>query len=349
MRVYLGTNRLGAVTAAFAFFGLACAGAQTATHLYRYKVLTHTGDYEYRDEITGESHNSPYYAVVGPYYSVVKDSEGRIVEESDMRGGKALTTQKYHYNGDETVFNDEEDFTNGEETGTVHYQRNSWGLEVREDDKTTQGALTAYSLSEGTADHVDAWGYDPQSRKTAHDVYWFSPGGEEIRHVTYLSPTSDDSYLDSDIDPDTGHTRSMKQFTAGQLVASHQYIYSSSGDLVRNDAYDAQGRWFLTDNYIDGLWASRLAKFADGNTQENHYTYDDKRWLIRTEIFRNDNLVCTLTYDTQSDGTVKRTLASGPDGSLWAEYPGQIVHDIERSGQAIGRTDAIMHKTGNWG
>ena len=77
-------------------------------------------------------------------------------------------------------------------------------------------------------------------------------------------------------------------------------------------------------------------------------SYNDKRWLEETKIYINDRYRCSLVYDRMPDGTVKRTLANGPDGELWAEYPDLSVTDVERDGQNIGGKSAILHKKGNW-
>ena len=43
-----------------------------------------------------------------------------------------------------------------------------------------------------------------------------------------------------------------------------------------------------------------------------------------------------------------RTLAFGPDGDLWAEYPDMEVVDVRQNGQPINGRPAIINKAGNW-
>jgi hypothetical protein len=49
-----------------------------------------------------------------------------------------------------------------------------------------------------------------------------------------------------------------------------------------------------------------------------------------------------------SDGTVQKTLAQGPDGRLWAQYPGQRVYDIFRDGTPVGGNPLVRYKPGDW-
>jgi hypothetical protein len=71
-------------------------------------------------------------------------------------------------------------------------------------------------------------------------------------------------------------------------------------------------------------------------------------FLAQAELFVLGKAICVLTYDRDSDGTIQRTKALSPDGILWAEYPPPIVLDVGRDGQAVGRSDALLHRTGNW-
>jgi hypothetical protein len=59
-------------------------------------------------------------------------------------------------------------------------------------------------------------------------------------------------------------------------------------------------------------------------------------------------LVCRFTYDRLADGTTKRTVAFGPDGAVWAEYPDMEVVDVRQNGHPINGRPAIINKAGNW-
>jgi hypothetical protein len=58
------------------------------------------------------------------------------------------------------------------------------------------------------------------------------------------------------------------------------------------------------------------------------------------------HLVCRLTYQKASDGTVLKTLAVGPNGDIWAEYPDYMVMDIQRDGTGGVGVPTVIHKSG---
>src|SRR5437762_9584167 len=58
-------------------------------------------------------------------------------------------------------------------------------------------------------------------------------------------------------------------------------------------------------------------------------------------------IFCRFTYDRLADGTATRTLAFGPDGALWAEYPDMEVVDVRQNGHPINGRPAIINKIGD--
>jgi hypothetical protein len=177
---------------------------------------------------------------------------------------------------------------------------------------------------------------------------YYSSIGILIRRVIYSSPESDEAgFTEADLDEQTGKTTSSRQMQDGKLSNTKKHIYAD-GNLTRVDAFDARGTLFSVDFYEDGLLRTRDYKLPQGGTRELRYSYDEKSWTVKSEIYSLGKAVCVLTYDRDSDGTVQRTAAFSLNGTLWAEYPPPIVMDVGRDGQAVGRSDALLHRTGNW-
>jgi hypothetical protein len=323
--------------------GVLCkANAQTTVKAYRYEVSLDTGDYGYSGEI------APGVSPKGTYYKVERDAKGRMVRETKMRNGKEQTLMTFHYTGSSRYWDSTEEFRDGEKTQISLYQRDPQGRITHEDDETADGKLTQYWTTILSPHRMDASAYDPNHIRTSHFVADFSVGGVQVHKITYLSQTSAASYSENDYDENTGEIVASRQFDDGKLQNTRKYSYDGNGDKTRMDAYDPNGKWFAADEYTEGLWVRRLYKLPNGTTATLKYSYDAKQWLQETDIKVNDQPLCKLTYDRESDGTVKRTLAIGADGTLWAEYPPPQVRDIGQDGQPAGRTDGVIHKTGSW-
>jgi hypothetical protein len=108
--------------------------------------------------------------------------------------------------------------------------------------------------------------------------------------------------------------------------------------------FDPAGHWFAAAELVSGLTTKRLYD----SSKELRYSYDERRRVKETMLLYNDMLVCRFTYDRLADGTAKRTLAFGPDGALWAEYPDMEVVDVRQNGHPINGRPAIINRAGNW-
>jgi len=330
---------LAGVTLAGSF---TCALAQTTVHVYRYELSLRSGDAEYRGEIpTG-------VPATGPSYEIERDQKGRIVRETDFEDGKAVSIWKYHYDGAQKFYDGKETWIDGQLTATERVHRNAKSLITRTERHTAEGELTSYAVREDLADHIEVHGYTADSKPVAHVKGYYSASGVMIRRVMYLSPESDEAgFMESEFDEQTGHPTSSRQIQDGKPTVIKKYSYVD-GDLAHVDALDAQGTLFSVDAYEDGLLRKRGYKLPQGGTREVRYSYDERRWLVKSEIYLLGKAVCVLTYDRDSDGTIQRSTAFSPNGTLWAEYPPPIVMDVGRDGQAVGRSDALLHRTGDW-
>jgi hypothetical protein len=301
-----------------------------------------SGDAEYRREILAG------VPATGPSYEVERDQMGRIVRETDFEDGKAVGTWKYHFDGVQKFYDGKETWIDGQLTATEGVHRNAKGLITRTERHTAEGELTSYAVREDLTDHIEVHSYTADSKPVAHVKGYYSAGGALIRRVIYLSPESDETgFTEAEFGEQTGKTTASRQIQDGKLTNSKKYVYAD-GDLTRVDAFDAQGTLFSVDAYEDGLLRKRIYRFPQGVAREVRYSYDEKRWAVKSDIHSLGKAICVLTYDRDSDGTIQRTKALSPDGILWAEYPPPIVLDVGRDGQAVGRSDALLHRTGNW-
>lgn len=336
------TGRLTAVVGVLVLTMSVCGAQAQSKRTYRYEITTRMGDHEYREEIAAGA------AVSGPSYQIERDKMGRMVRETDRRDGKATGVWEFHYTGLSKLPDSYETWLEGQLTAITNMQRNGAGVIVRYDRHTAQGDLTHYTVIEDLPDHQDTYGYTPDNKRTMHSLTYYSATGELVRRITYFSPESEAGFTDIEIDEHTGQTRSSKQVENGKLINTKKYTYTPDGGLSRVDAYDEKGTWYSADEFQNGLMHRRLYKFLGGESKEVRYSYDEKRWVTKSEVYFSDKLVCNLTYDREPDGTIRRTLATGLDGTLWGEYPAPGVMDVERNGQAVGRTDGEIHRSGNW-
>jgi antitoxin component YwqK of YwqJK toxin-antitoxin module len=333
----------------WALAGVALAGSltgvlaqQTTVHLYRYELAMRTGDAEYREEIRKGM------PAAGPSYEIKRDQTGRMVSRTTFENGKAIGRWKYHYSDKQKFYDVRETWIDEQLTAIERVHRNAKGLMARSELYTAGGDLTVYTVREDLTDHIEAHSYTADGRPVAHMKTYYSASGVLIRRVLYISPESDEAgFTETEFDEQTGKTMDSRQIQEGKLANSKKYIYAD-GNLTHVDASDAQGKLFSVDAYDDGLLRKRSYGLAQGITREVRYSYDEKRWLVKSEIYSLGKAVCILTYDRDSDGTIQRSMAHSPDGTLWAEYPPPIVMDVGREGQAVGRSDALLHRTGSW-
>lgn len=312
------------------------ASGQTSVHYYRYELLTRAQESTYVGEVPSN--------VRGRHHAVETDAQGHVTRTVVIRDGQEVSQRVYSFVPDGKAASEYETFTGSEKTGRVRIQRNADGGRTREDDFTVNGALTGYTLYSYRADSVEATSYTSDGKKRAVNVSFYSPNDILTRAITYSNPDDQSFHVDSDFDDRTGLRKGSTQFEGGTLSNSGLFDYDDDGDLVRQDVFDAAGRWFAAAELADGLTTKRLYD----SSKELRYRYDERRRVKETTLFYNDMLVCRFTYDRLPDGTAKRTLAFGPDGTLWAEYPDMEIVDVRQNGHPINGRPAIVNRAGNW-
>jgi len=332
-------NYLASLTA-IAALGFFTASAHADTHTYRDEVTTKTLDLKYASEISAMA------ATTGTYYKVDTDAQGRITRTVEVRDGKDGLTRQYHFAGDAKLPSSFDDSgENVRQAGTTQIHRNAAGVIQRTDRARANGDAAGYTTYEDKGDHVEATTVNAAGKQTDHRDYYFSAAGNCVRRVVHF-PNAD---LDSTLDETTGRAITTKQIDtrSGQSLMQ-KFVYDPDGDITRIDVYNDEGRLFAGQEYVDGEVARRFYNYGDGTSRDIRYTYDDKKVLTASKIYYNGKFICSLSYDRDSEGSVKRTLAFGPDGELWAEYPAPEVTDVQDSGQPINRDDGVIHREGPW-
>jgi hypothetical protein len=318
--------------------GLTLAAARADVQRYRYELDGRSGEPTYAAPLPSDG------TPTGPWFEVERDSKGRMIRTADMRGGSKESEATYHYTGDSMTFDAGEIFLAGEHTASVKYQRGDKGFVTRVDRFTVGGDPTGYEVrTAGDAGVEDVY-YAMDGKEKNRYVMNYSDGGVLLTYRRIVGS----AYYEYLMDPSTGLAKSRKKIEDGNLVLKSVYAYDSNGEILREDGYDDKGAWFVSVEYSKGLIVRKNYKFADGTHKEINVTFDEKRQAKEARLSINDKLICTFTYDRLPDGTIKRTLALGPGGDLWAEYPDRMVNEVGQNGQALNRTDGIIHHAGNW-
>ena len=308
------------------------AGAQSGVHYYRHELLTRSQDFRYVTEVPA--------GVRGRHHEVETDTQGRITRAAVIRDGQKISQRVYSFAPGDKAAREYDTFTGSEKTGRVKIQRNAGGERMREDYFTVGGAVTGYILYSYRPDSVEMASYTVEGKKRAVNVSFYSPEDILTRAMNYSNPDDQGFHVDSDFDDRTGLRTGSTQFEGGSPSNRGLFKYDDDGDLIRQDIFDSAGDWFAAAELVDGLTTKRLYE----SSKELRYSYDERRSVKETTLFYHDMLVCRFIYDRLSDGTAKRTLAFGPDGALWAEYPDMEIVDVRQDGQPINGRPAIMQQ-----
>lgn len=309
-------------------------------HSYRHELSTRSQEPTFADEI------SPADRVSGTTYEVETDAQGRTTKVAVIRHGQKLSERYYRFATGAKLPSEYDRFVAGEKTGVARIQRDEAGNRIREDYLTADGTLARYEVYSYSRDHVEDTHYAADGKKTRYDILSYSAKDTLIRDLYYHGALDPLNYVDIEFDDSTGLRKSSKGFKDGKLIDISLYTYNADGDVVRNDFYDANHKWFSADEFSDGLRTRRIYLVWDA-TRELQYTYDEKRWLKETALYYKGDLVCRFVYDRLPDGTTKQSRALGPDGEPWAEYPNMEVSDVKINGETLAG-ESVVHKTGNW-
>jgi hypothetical protein len=331
----------GLLVLALCLAGLGATSASAAEHYYRDGIRTRLAwPLRYLTEVPASA------TTHGGYIKVETDAEGRIVRTTFLWDGQPVDSDVLNYSGDARLPDHTRHFAAGVLTGVTAFTRDTDGQPTRVEFYTDQGVLTGYATNTFFSDHADGASFTPEGVRKARWQAYFSPDGAEIRRLTYFA--EGDSYIEEQFDPTRGVEASMKKYVNGKVRIAYVDTYDADDDLIRRDMYNENNAWYGAEYYERNLQTKGLYKFSSGEIREIRYSYDPRRWATSTQQFEDGVLVCTFLFERFPNGTIKRTIAQGPDSSLWAEYPNLMVVEVNRSGHPPGSTAGVIYKVGDW-
>jgi hypothetical protein len=324
-----------AIAALIALISLPAA-AQTVTE-YRFSPDTISGDDVLTHEIPAGD--------LGAGFRVTRDASGRMTKAEIRRAGKTTETLVYHYSPGSLLPSGYDDYSAAIElTGRVSITRDATGFETRLDYETPGGAFTHYVVRQLLGTDVDYQRFSREGKRTSHSIRTFAASGYDVRKVDLIN---DSTSYDSVIEEATGLVLSRHKVLSNRIVLTTRYVYND-GDLISEGLYDTRDSWYGGRDYTDGLLRIERYKFGS-HTQESRYTYDSNEWATAVTFFRDDVLICTFKYTRLPDATIAKTVAVGPNGDLFAEYPDLFVASVEQGGRPVDHPEAgVIYKTGLW-
>jgi hypothetical protein len=317
---------------------LPLAAARGDVKRYRYELEARSGDPAFASGLPLEK------IPVGPWREVERDAKGRLVRDSRMRDAAKEGETLYRYAGEAELPEGAEEFAFGQHTGSLKFQRNEKGYRTRVDWLTVSGTPTAY----------ESRTYGPDS---VEKVYCAADGTVKTRIVNTYSDkgglvgvrtNAETAYYEALVNPETGQPISRKKTADGKVAMSSKYAYDANGEMLREDGFSADGVLYVSVEFTQGLQTRKNYTFPGGFHKEITVTYDEKRLAQESRMYVNGKLICSFIYERFPDNTTRRTVAVGPDGDSWAQYPNRAVNEVSRSGQSLDRTDAVIYHSGSW-
>lgn len=306
---------------------------------YRYSIGLCSGESRYAGEISREEQT------VGPSYRVETDAKGRIIKTTEYQDGRLIAAYNWHYPSSSS----QSDGFSGARgalswKGRIH--RDMQGRRTRTDIYTTPGTLTRYSVRDYSHD-VSVRNYSATGKELSRAALSCDFAGIVVWRATLFF--NNGSRVSLDFDESTGELRRHTDFNGkGEAYADKTYTYDAHGDIRRADIYDSTGSRYGAEDYVSGLIRSRTYWLKDGTTKMSTMEYDTNGVLRQTKLSINERLICTFRYERLPDGTPIRTLAEGPSGDLWAEYPDDIIIEVDKQGKSLSGFESIVYHVGDW-
>ncbi|HXB01771.1 MAG TPA: hypothetical protein VNV15_03005 [Opitutaceae bacterium] len=322
--------------------GWGVSPASADVHRYLYELSTRSGDYLYAGEIPAGA-KLPTKCV-----DVATDGLGRVTQVVRQVNGKMTSETIYQFAADAklpagfaTVA------ANGETISQNRIQRNASGDRVRVDEFTLTGELAEYVIRKVGSDNVEETTYTALGKpKGDRVVNYYSPAGILVRSRYYYSVTV---YGEYEYGVNNGLGRTDSTFFNGELRIVVKFTYDNFGERLRADIYSQNRLWYASGEYADDLLMVRKYQWPGGRIAEVRFSYDDKRQPKEVVIRYNDQFVCILKYDRFSTGAIKRTIALGPNGQVFAVYPGLEVDEVNQQGHPFDRPDfGTIYRQGLW-
>lgn len=318
--------------------------ARADVHYYRYSISTYkAGPAKYTGVL-------PSANVKGQVRRVQTDARGRVLRIEYFRDGKKLTETVYQFKNNAQLSAGYRYYRGSELSSIATFQRDpTSGQVARADYKTAKGALTSYTLYTYSPNKIEYEEYTPDGSVTSRGIDYYSDAGLIVKSRSYSYGDTGGDYQEQEFDSSTGLATSEKQYEDGKVVINKRYTRDATGDLTRLDLIDPEdGSVYGVETWADGLERKRAYHFKDSTTEDIVYTYDAKRILNKADLAMNGKHVCTFTYQRLADGTIKKTVAKGPAGDVWAEYPNRVVSEVRQTGKPIDNGPSTVYKSGNW-
>lgn len=309
-------------------------------HSYRYELILRTGDFRFTGEI------APGQRSVGPRFDVETDNSGKILSVATFENGEKTGQLVFHFEAAGQWATSVDVYRGGHLTATNLIDRNSRGESGRIEYITINGNRAAFRTQKYSADHADWTKYNSQGQPVSHGTDFFSPEGIRIRVLEYLD---EKTTIETDLDPATGLELAKKTIVNSEVKIISRFTHNANGSLIREDIYNSKNEQYGTTEYQDSLKVRQSYKFTGGGTAEVLVSHDSKRFATEAKFSINERPVCTFKFDRFADGGIKRTLAFGPGGDLYAEYPDHYVDQVRRDGSPTSQINGtVIYKKGNW-
>jgi hypothetical protein len=321
--------------------------ANAGTHIYRYDLPTPSCFVDqFKDEIP------PGASLAGQSWRVETDALGRPSRWESLRDGKPVYVYTARFTGKATRMAGWDTFRQGKPAGSYRCLSDASGVLQRFEILDASGHLTEYDLFSpvySPALGKEVWtGYTPQGKPTLHDIGYFSRDGVLIRLHGYT--IADSIEWDTQFNPNTGEIESKKYLNAKshQLQRVEKFTYDENGDRIRGDIFNAKGIHYGRIDYAAGLENRRVYDRPDGTVETYKYSYAGVRQLADATLSVNGKFICKLVYTTGPDGSTSKTEARGPDGTLWAVYPGRAVEEVTSDGRDPSNSTGTFYRRGKW-
>ncbi|HXD98396.1 MAG TPA: hypothetical protein VN646_17735 [Candidatus Acidoferrum sp.] len=318
------------------------AGADVAAaevRWYRYALDVQTGDTIYVEPLAP--------AVNGRRYRVETDGGDRVVRVATFIDARQVSEVIYRFApGGAWPTGYDYWAADGEQTVRVDIHRDQRGQRTRQDFFLVDGRLANYRIRADRGDHVESLSYTGEGTLQGRTLLYYSADGVLMRTRWY--PAGPSTYYDTAVEERTGLSVGRWKYRHGALEGSSRQVYDAGGMLTRSIDYSATGRPFGVTEYADGLKVS--SRYATGGGEhEVRFSHDARRRTTEARHFLNGRPLYTLVYERLPNGRVLRSVALGPKGDVWAEYPDLYVENVERNGEAVDRPGvAIIYKRGPW-
>jgi hypothetical protein len=333
---------LNAMLAPVAFVASVAATtpAFAETRYYRFGLDTESPGYRFSHEMVKTKDTQ------GGYVGVDFDAQHRPLRITSYFDNRELGSVRYLYSGRSLSPDSAESFDkNAAPTGRTKMTHDQSGRVIRKDYYTPSGRFTGYTVYTYNANVVEVVRYATSGKVKGKCVETYT---NDILSHSSCTPDAH-RRTESDYDTDTGLVSAQTTFDDGKFVIRNTDTYDANGDTVRRDRYDQNGRWYGMDTYSENRLTQRLYKFPDGISKEILLSYDAREWLKEARLTINGNPICTFSYVREDNGTVTKTVARSPYGTIIAEYPDQAVFDVKRDGRPpLHPDEAILFRQGNW-